>query len=101
MDTGRAVRSVRRLHVARLTGWRLVVRLAPPGQHVSIVDALLEHGGFLDHAAAARADEGREDARVDPQLLGSGAVEIELLDDDFLPPAQLAPRQRPVAAGRR
>ena len=57
VDAERAVRRVVRLRVAGLSRWRLVVRLAPAGQHVRIVDALLEHRVLLDHAAAPRADE--------------------------------------------
>src|SRR5205823_2616943 len=87
-----------------MPGSRLVIRLAPPGQYVGVVDAGLEHGVFLDHAATFGAHDGRKHARMNPKLLGAVAVEIEPLDHESLaaaPPGGPRPRRaraRPAGA---
>src|SRR5256886_6269295 len=81
-------------------GGGLVVHLTSAGQHVGVVDAVLEHRVFLDHTPTLGAHERRKRARMNPQLLGAVAVEVEPLDHESLAAAQLGFGQRQVPPDR-
>src|SRR6266568_5788700 len=92
LDVVNARCPVSRSHVRLLAPLQreLVIRLAPPRQHLGVVDPGAEQRVFLYRAAAARADESGEGPRMQPDFLEPVSVEIELLDLERSAAPQLA-----------